>query len=177
MRIISGSLKNRHFDAPGTFKTHPMSDKARGALFNILGDIEDLTVFDPCAGSGALSFEAVSRGAASVVATELDRTAQKVILKNIADLDIGDSLQFVNASANAWLQTNTTTMFDLVLCDPPYDDLQPALLTRLAARITDNGVFVLSLPKDTPVPEFEGLRLLDSRTYSRATLAFYGKSQ
>lgn len=176
MRVITGALGNRRFDAPGTFRTHPMSDKARGALFNILGDIEGLSVLDPFAGSGALSFEAISRGAAPVVAIELDRTAQKVIEANIADLNIKDALTFVKASAHGWLQSNPEAHFDLVLCDPPYDDMQPKLLAELAERVVPEGIFVLSLPKDSDLPELPGLELLEQRTYSRATLAFFRKN-
>ncbi|HYH75655.1 MAG TPA: RsmD family RNA methyltransferase [Candidatus Saccharimonadales bacterium] len=176
MRVITGTLGNRRFDAPGTFKTHPMSDKARGALFNILGDIEGLSVLDPFAGSGALSFEAISRGAGPVVAIELDRTAQKIITANIADLDIADQITFVKASANGWLSTNPDAQFDLVLCDPPYDDMQPGLLAQLAGRVVAGGIFVLSLPKDTALPELPELELVEQRTYSRATLAFFRKN-
>ena len=68
MRVIAGRLGGRLFDSPHTRRTHPMSDKARGALFNMLGDIEGMHVLDPFAGTGALSFEAISRGAASALA-------------------------------------------------------------------------------------------------------------
>ncbi|MBX4199607.1 RsmD family RNA methyltransferase, partial [Candidatus Saccharibacteria bacterium] len=53
MRIISGQLKGRNFASPRGHKTHPMSDKMRGALFNILGDIEGLSFLDAFSGSGA----------------------------------------------------------------------------------------------------------------------------
>jgi len=88
MRIIAGRLGGRLFDSPHSHKTHPMSDKARGALFNILGDISGMSVLDPFAGTGAISFEAVSRGAAGAVAIELDKQAQKVITANIASLGL-----------------------------------------------------------------------------------------
>ena len=65
MRIIAGSLGGRVFKAPSGHRTHPMSEKIRGAIFNALGDISDLTVLDAFTGSGALCFEAVSRGVAN----------------------------------------------------------------------------------------------------------------
>ena len=72
MRIIAGYLGGRQFNSPRSNRTHPMSDKARGGLFNALGDISGLTVLDAFAGSGALSFEAISRGAESVIAVDID---------------------------------------------------------------------------------------------------------
>ena len=69
MRIIAGTLKGQQFQTPHSHKTHPMGDKIRGALFNVLGDIEGLSFLDAFSGSGALAFEAASRGAASVLAS------------------------------------------------------------------------------------------------------------
>ena len=70
MRIISGVLGGRVFKAPNGNKTHPMSEKIRGAMFNSLGDISGLTVLDAFSGSGAVAIEAFSRGAEHVVAVD-----------------------------------------------------------------------------------------------------------
>ncbi|MEK7153440.1 MAG: 16S rRNA (guanine(966)-N(2))-methyltransferase RsmD [Patescibacteria group bacterium] len=174
MRIIAGRLGGRQFDSPKSFKTHPMSDKARGALFNVLGDIDGLTVLDAFAGSGALSFEAVSRGAASAVAIDSDRAAQKVVANNIHTLGLRGRVKLIAASANAWLQTsNPAELFDIVLCDPPYDDLQTNLLQRLEKRVRPGGILVLSWPGNADPIVFEGLQLLESKNYGDMTLAFY----
>lgn len=175
MRVIAGTLGGRLFDSPGTFRTHPMSDKMRGALFNMLGDLDGQTVLDAFAGTGALSFEAVSRGAASSLAIEQDKAAQKTIAKNIASLGVDDAVRLIKASANAWLQTNTAQKFDLVLCDPPYKDLQPNLLARLADHVKPDGLLVLSWPNGTDLPAFPSFTLLDQRTYGDGSLAFYRK--
>ena len=173
MRVIAGHLGGRQFDSPKSLKTHPMSDKARGALFNILGDIQGLSVLDPFAGTGALAFEAISRGALAAVAIEQDRPAQRIIEQNIRALGLSQSAKLVKASANAWLQTNPDAYFDLVLCDPPYNDLQPNLIACLSTHITANGVFVLSWPDGTELPPLDNLELLEHRSYGDATLAFY----
>ena len=173
MRIIAGSLKGRTFESPGSFKTHPMSDKARGALFNVLGDIDDLTFLDAFAGSGALGFEAISRGAHSVTSIDNDRQAQKAIAENVKALGLHGKVHVINASANAWLETNPTAMFDIVLCDPPYDNLQPNLIERLGRRVEEDGLLVLSWPASQEPPEIEGLRQLEYRQYGDASLIFY----
>jgi 16S rRNA (guanine966-N2)-methyltransferase len=168
-------LGGLQFDSPKSFKTHPMSDKARGALFNVLGDIEGLTVLDAFAGSGALSFEAVSRGAAPAIAIDNDRAAQWVIAKNIHELRLSRQVKLIKASANAWLETNPDATFDIILCDPPYSDLQHNLLQRLAERLTPEGVFVLSWPGDQEPLDLDGLKQLERKNYGDITLAFYGR--
>ncbi|HKX24038.1 MAG TPA: RsmD family RNA methyltransferase, partial [Candidatus Saccharimonadales bacterium] len=83
MRVIAGELGGRFFAGPDSTATHPMAERVRGAMFNALGDIEGLTVLDAFAGSGALAFEAISRGAKSVVVVERDKRAQRIIAENI----------------------------------------------------------------------------------------------
>lgn len=173
MRIIAGNLGGRHFDSPGSHRTHPMSDKMRGALFNVLGDIEELTVLDAFGGSGALGFEALSRGAAKVVVIEVDKPAHRIISKNIQTLGMRMHAHSINASANAWLGTNPDTTFDIVLCDPPYNDLQPNVLSRLAERVAPGGTYVLSYPGHVTPPDFKNLTIAKQQTYGDSQLVFY----
>ena len=173
MRIIAGTLGGRLFNAPHGHKTHPMSDKMRGALFNILGDLDGLTVLDAFAGSGALGFEAISRGATRVLLLENDRNAQRTIAENIAALGIADGIQLIKASAGAWLTTSNNQQFDVALLDPPYDNLQESLLARLTECLKPDGVLVLSWPgKQTP-PELPSLRLQSSKNYGDGSLHVY----
>ena len=173
MRIIAGSLGGRTFESPHGHRTHPMSDKIRGALFNTLGDIAGLTVLDAFAGSGAICFEAISRGARSAVAIEQDRLAQRTIDENIRALKLQRSVKLIKASAGAWLQTNQTSQYDLVILDPPYDDTQPNLLQRLAATVKPGGLLILSWPGDQDVPVFAALQEIKRRSYGDAQLVFY----
>jgi 16S rRNA (guanine966-N2)-methyltransferase len=170
MRIIAGSLGGRLFDSPGTHKTHPMSDRVRGALFNVLGDISDLTVLDAFAGSGALSFEAASRGAGKVIAIDSDHAAQKVIGQNIARLKLQGKVKLIKASAGTWASTNLEAMFDLVLCDPPYDASQPELLQCLAERVKSGGIIVFSLPPNHQIK-------LSTASYRQRVTKSYGDAQ
>ncbi len=176
MRVIAGTLGGRVFDSPHAERTHPMGDKIRGALFNILGDIEDLEMLDAFAGSGALSFEAVSRGAASAVAIESDKQAQTTITRNIQTLGLDKQVKLVRATANAWLQTTEDT-FDIVLLDPPYHDRQDVLLTQLVKRAKPDGLVVVSWPGDVAPPVFEDMACIVHRQYGDAQLLFYEWSQ
>jgi 16S rRNA (guanine966-N2)-methyltransferase len=176
MRVIAGSLGGRNFHSPSGHRTHPMSDKLRGALFNALGDISGLSVLDAFAGSGALSCEAVSRGASGVLAIDTDRNAQQVIASNIENLGIAKQVKLVKASIGAWLST-TDQQFDIVLADPPYDNLQPELLLRLAKRVKPGGLCVLSLPPDATISLSDEFKLLSHKDYGDASLRFYRRTE
>jgi 16S rRNA (guanine966-N2)-methyltransferase len=152
-----------------------MSDKARGALFNILGDIEGMTVLDPFGGTGALSFEAISRGAAHAVVVEIDRPAQKIIAANIEALGIADKVQLIGGKANSWLTKNRGAEFDLVLSDPPYNDLQYDVVERLERAVKPGGLYVLSWPATADLPRFSQLTKLEQRYHGDMQLVFYRK--
>lgn len=172
MRIIAGKLSGRQFSSPRGHRTHPMSDKMRGALFNVLGDIDGLSVLDAFAGSGALGFEAISRGAARVTSLDQDRQAQQTIIANITSLGLEGRVKLVKASANAWLSTSDDE-FDIVLCDPPYENPQLPLLNRLAGRVRPDGVAVFSLPPGLK-PDLPGnYELLTAKDYGDGQLVFY----
>ncbi len=175
MRIISGTLGGRVFEAPRGHKTHPMGDKQRGALFNTLGDINDLTVLDLYAGSGALSFEAISRGATRATAVELDKTAQEAIAHNIHSLGLEDKVTLASSRVASWSKKHITDWYDVVLCDPPYDRVLENSVQKLTTHIARGGIFVLSWPTHLEVPQFKDLELIKSSAYANARLIFYKK--
>ena len=173
MRVIAGSLSGRNFASPRTHRTHPMSDKVRGALFNALGELDDLTVLDAFAGSGACSIEAVSRGATEVLAIDIDPEAVKTIAQNVRDLGLEDVITVRRKNISGWSRNNQQARFNIVLADPPYDDIRPDLLERLMAHVADGGLFVLSWPGSELVREFPGLEIVSHKTYGDAQLVFY----
>ena len=175
MRIIAGSLGGRQFDAPVGHKTHPMGDKQRGALFNTLGDITGLTVLDLYAGSGALSFEAISRGALRSTAVELDKSAQDAIMNNIHALGLAGQATLASSRVASWSKKHITDWYDVVLCDPPYDRVLESSVQKLTTHVARGGVFVLSWPAQLPIPKFKGLELIKSNGYANARLIFYKK--
>lgn len=176
MRVIAGSLGGRWFSVKGLgARTHPTSERVRGALFNSLGSLNGKTVFDAFAGSGAYSFEAASRGASFVLATERDRRAQRVIQENIEALGLQNTVKLVRASCSAWSKTNTETQFDIVLCDVPYDNLQLSTVLLLVRHLKANGLMVLSHPGRESAPTVNGVVVVDKSTYGDAALAIYRK--
>ncbi len=174
MRIITGYLKGRTFEAPHGHRTHPMSEKMRGAIFNLLGDITGMTIFDTFAGSGAIAFEAISRGAKSAVATDITRESYETMQQNIKLLGIVNQVKVVRANASGWSDNNVSARFDLVVADPPYDDIQQHLLQKLALHVKNEGLYILSLPPKASV-DIEGFKSLAVKEYGDSTLHFYRK--
>lgn len=175
MRVIAGWLGGRNFSSPGGHRTHPMSDKVRGAIFGVLGDIKGLTVLDAFAGSGALSIEAISRGAKSALAIEVDKRAHAVITENIKALGIDERVKAVRAFAGAWSTRHQAELFDLIFVDPPYDDIPYRDLKSLPRHLAAGGTLVLSWPGNMEPLKFEGLAAVQAKHYGDAQLVFYQK--
>ncbi len=176
MRIIAGSLGSQSFDYPKGHRTHPMGDRIRTALFNTLGNIEGLSVLDVFGGSGAISYEAVSRGAKHSTILEIDRDAYDVIIKNIEKLGLKDQVKVIHINARSWTYRNNAERFDLVFCDPPYDNIQETTLEKMAKHVKAGGLLVYSLPTngDIRLPS-DKYELVSNKTYGNVMLAFYRK--
>lgn len=173
MRIIAGQFGGRLIQSPRGHRTHPMSEKARGGLFGALGDISGLTILDAFAGSGALGLEALSRGARSVVAVENDPSAQVAITANVVSLGLSSKYKLIKASLAGWQRTSSAGLFDVVLADPPYDDLQEATVAGLVKCLAEQGILVLSWPGSRPAPVLPGMQEVALKKYGDAQLAFY----
>ena len=121
MRIIAGTWRGRVIEAPPGPATRPTSDRARETLFSMLasrlGTFDGLRVADLFAGSGALGFEALSRGASHVTFIENDPKAVAAIRRNTATLAASERVQIGARSA---LALPPSEPFDLVFADPPY---------------------------------------------------------
>lgn len=173
MRVIAGSLGGRNFSSPHGHRTHPMSDKIRGAMFNTLGDIGGLTVLDAFAGSGACGFEAISRGAADVLAIDIEQNAVKTITANIKLLGVAAQVRVRQINISSWLLHHPDKVFDIVIADPPYDDVRPKVLAELTTATTPGGILVLSLPGNMEPLELPHMQLASRKSYGDAMLAYY----
>ncbi|MEO6761006.1 MAG: RsmD family RNA methyltransferase [Candidatus Saccharimonadales bacterium] len=176
MRVIAGRLGGRQFDGPRGNRTHPMSEKARGAIFNALGDIEGLTVLDTYSGTGALSIESISRGAASATAIEKDTDATKTIAANITTLGLEDSITLLHKNVSGWSRNNQAKQYDIVMADPPYTDIRPNVIERLAGHVKTSGILVLSWPGSEAVRQLKNLEVILHKSYGDIQLVFYKKT-
>ena len=135
VRIIGGQYRRRLLGFPDGAGLRPTPDRVRETLFNWLGqDLPGWRCVDLFAGSGALGFEAASRGAARVVLIERDRAALAALAKNRAELG-ANAVEILHADALAWL-AQTREIFDLAFVDPPFDSgLAGPTLTALAPHL------------------------------------------
>lgn len=168
VRITSGKFRGRTITTPGG-KTHPMGERERLALFNMIMDlVPGAVVLDAYAGSGALGIEALSRGAKEVVFVENNRGAARVISENLKTLDAEGEVLVARIP-----DFETDDLFDLVLADPPYDSFDLTEVAELGRYVRRGGVLVLSHPGEAPL--IKGLNSEKSRKYAGATISVYVK--
>lgn len=179
MRITTGSLGGRSVTPPKTTVTRPMADKVRAALFNVVGDVSGMIVLDSYAGSGAIGFEALSRGAARVVAIERARIPANTIKANqkaLGGLTWGYELHqmAVEAWLTRWLGSPTEMpAFDLIVADPPYDHLKLDILEKLGSLLVLDGILIVSHSSRLDLPRLARLTHIDTKTYGDTALSFY----
>ena len=157
MRIIRGKYGRRRFDVPSNIKARPTTDFARENLFNVLEnriDFEETNALDLFAGTGAISFELLSRGCNRVVCVEKHPTQYNFISK--VQQQLGDeNLQVVRGDVFKFV-ASCGEQFDLVFADPPYDLPQ---LESIPSRVLDEncllrpgGLFVLEHSRNNDFP-------------------------
>jgi 16S rRNA (guanine(966)-N(2))-methyltransferase RsmD len=140
LRIVGGTWRSRLLTFPDVVGLRPTPDRVRETVFNWLGQIMDgKRCLDLFAGSGALGFEALSRGARQIVMVERDSKVLRALKENASALKAenceivaGDALKFLEQEARR---------FDVIFVDPPYQmDLLPLVLPRLPPHLEDDGL-------------------------------------
>ena len=173
MRIISGKYGRRRFDVPTNITARPTTDMARENLFNVLGniiDLEGVTVLDLFAGTGAMSFEILSRGAANVTAVEKARTQAEFIKKVQRQLD-DPNLTLVRGDVFKFI-ASCRQSFDVIFADPPYDLPRFADIPKLvldSPLVHDGTLFVMEHPREhdfSALPHFSQQRVYGKVNFS-----------
>jgi 16S rRNA (guanine(966)-N(2))-methyltransferase RsmD len=179
MRVIAGKLRGRQLRAPKGLATRPTADRAREAIFQILGNLSDLVVLDLYSGTGAMGIEALSRGAARATFVENDAAALRALKENLGRLGIVDQATVLETTVErARPRLVKLAPFDLVVADAPWRIAQEA--AELVARqtrglVASDGRVLLGHPTATPVelPESSGLVLVDRRKWGGTGMSFY----
>ena len=183
MRIVSGEFRGKALAAPEGSATRPTSDRARQAIFNILEhaawgpQIGGARVIDLFAGSGALGFEALSRGAAFCLFVETDAAARGAIRENVDSMGLFGRTRVHRRDATDLGQRPGADgpAFDIAFLDPPYaKGLGEVALQRLAEGgwLAPGAVIVFERGSDEPAFEAPGYEVLDARDYGAARVHF-----
>lgn len=183
MRIVAGSLKGRAITAPEGHNTRPTSDRARQAIFNVLEHaawaepLDGARVIDLYAGSGALGYEAVSRGAAFALFVEIDDEARGAIRENADAWGLMGRTRVHRRSATdlGVRPGSAGEAFDIAFLDPPYGKgLGEQTLARLLEGnwLKPGATVVFERGSDEPEIDTPGYERLDARDYGAARVLF-----
>ena len=183
MRIVSGRYRGKAITTPPGSATRPTSDRARQAVFNILEHapwapgLVGARVLDLFSGSGALGFEAVSRGAAYCMFVETDEAARGAIRDNIDAFSLFGETRVHRRDATALGPKPAAdgAPFDLAFLDPPYaKGLGERALAELLAGgwLAPGAVCVLERGKDEAAADVPGFETLDARAWGPAQVVF-----
>lgn len=183
MRIIAGTFRGRSIIAPKGAATRPTADRTREAVFNLLAHRGDLSlagarVIDLFAGSGALGFEAMSRGAAFCLFVETDSAARGAIRDNIEALGLFGATRLHRRSATALGEkpAGLGDPFTLAFLDPPYrKDLAPPALAALrdGSWLGEGALVVIEQAKDEAPAAAEGYAEIDRRVWGDTQVGVY----
>jgi 16S rRNA (guanine966-N2)-methyltransferase len=178
--VIAGELGGQQLVAPRGWKVRPTSDRAREAIFSVLGDrVGEARVLDLYCGTGALAIEALSRGAA--MATLVDRDT-RAALGNVERLGLSERVELVRADVARWLENREggeeKPIFDLVFVDAPYrlaDRVGQELDTRLPDLLSEGGRAIVESGARRPL-RIDSLPRLRQRRYGAADVSIYGSA-
>ena len=175
MRIIAGTLKGRRLNPPDNLPVRPTTDMARESLFNILNnyvDYEECAVMDLFAGTGAVSFEFISRGVRELTAIEINNQCTDFIKATAQRLNVSN-IHVVRADVFDLLK-RAYKKFDIVFADPPYSHEGLSTLPDLVFEkqvLTEDGIFILEHPREYSFEEHP--HFWQHRAYGKVNFTFF----
>src|SRR5215208_5285625 len=180
MRIVGGRLRGRSLAGPRSDAIRPTSDRLRETIFNILvhaydDPVEGARVLDLFAGTGAMGFEALSRGAAFALFVDDGAEARGLIRENVEALGLGGATRLFRRDATRMGSAGPTLPFSLVFCDPPYGkDLAPEALISCAEGgwLAPGALALAEEAHDAELGLPPGFEEIERRRYGESKLVF-----
>jgi len=177
MRIISGKYKGRHIKIPMSFSARPTTDFAREGIFNIMNNhynLDEIRFLDLFSGTGAFTYEMISRQAVEIVAVEQDAKQAAFIEKQAAEL-LAPAVKVFNSDAVAFVE-KVKQQFNIIFADPPFDssyynEIHKAVFERDLLR--PGGLLILEHNKMhdfSEIPYF-----LEKRKYGAVNFSIFEK--
>ena len=174
MRIVAGTLRHRKIEMTNLETTRETQDKVRQAIYNMIGPYFDGgKCLDLFAGSGAMAFEAYSRGMEYIVLNDLNKDAISCCKLNAKNLGIIDA-SFYNLDYKDYLKRYNDT-FDLIILDPPYkmDDID-GIINDVLPLVNKDGIVVFEMAKESKYQEkYADLELIKDKEYGIKRVVIY----
>jgi len=176
MRITGGSARGRVISGPEGLEARPTASKIRQAFFNILRNkVPGARFLDLCAGTGLMGLEALSRGAASLVAVDENRKLAKGIEADLKRL--GFEGEVICSDVRKVMPVLEGEGFDIIYADPPYQSRMAHAILRGVDRgklLNQDGVLAIEHARADDPPAEEGdLVAFDKRDYGQSSISFY----
>jgi len=165
LRITSGRLKGRLINVPRSELVRPTTERVRQTIFNILNNkisFEGIRVLDLYAGTGALGFECLSRGADEIHFVENDRVIYENLEKNISLLKAENNCRIYKTSAINFSSQKKETGYDLILADPPFfkDDIYNVVENIFSNKyLREDGLMIVERSIQTKLNDIENLKV------------------
>lgn len=182
LRVISGSAKGRKLKSVPGDTTRPVMDRVKEALFDILaGDVIDSNWWDLFGGTGAIGIEALSRGAAFVRFSDLNRAAVETIKENLEHCRLAERAEVRRADAFAMLAAQPDRKFEYIYVAPPqYQEMWSKALKLIDEHmdwLTEAGTVIAQIdPKEYEEVELKNLEEGEQRKYGSTLLVFYDRT-
>ncbi|MEG0771621.1 MAG: 16S rRNA (guanine(966)-N(2))-methyltransferase RsmD [Clostridia bacterium] len=179
MRIISGTAKGIKLETPFGEHTRPTSDRVKEAIFSIIQfDLENAVIFEPFAGSGQLSLEALSRGAKAAYLNDDDSSAIKIINSNIIKTGFSDKCTTFNLPFDLAIKKMTAIPnIDIIFLDPPYNSplLENSLkLITKTLKLSSHSIIICEHSIDkTLANRYNNLVFYKTYKYSKIGISIY----
>ncbi len=182
MRIIAGKYRGRRLVSFKADHIRPTTDRVKESVFNKLqAEWDGASVLDLFAGTGNIGFEALSRGANSVLAIELSGKSIDIIRRNIEELKIGREHRVIKDDVLKWIAKYKGAAFDIVVADPPFtESLANATLASLAKSSAvgrTTTVVVEASSHETVLESYEDLVCWDRRDYGDKLITFWSRPE
>ena len=180
LRVISGTARGRKLKSVPGDTTRPITDRVKEALFNILaGDVVASTWWDLFAGTGAVGIEALSRGAAMVRFSDLNRAPVETIKWNLGHCGFSDRAEIRRGDAFSMLTAQPDKQFEFIYVAPPqYKEMWLRALLALDENpgwLTESGWALVQIaPQEYQVLDLSNLEEIEQRKYGSTLLVFYG---
>ena len=180
MRIISGTRRGHKLHEFEGYDVRPTTDRVKESIFNLIQHyVPSARVLDMFGGSGALSFEALSRGADYAVILDNDRKSVELIKKNLHDLKFEDICEVREISSFDYVK-KCTDKFDIIFLDPPYNQgfIEPALSAISEYGLLSlDGIVLLESDNTDFKNDFPGLIMEKQRRYGRTFVTIYKRAE